>query len=186
MDNLMILGPLADEKKGIRENITDGYFEFYVAGYTKTCQGISVQSNHIYLYQRAIEYCRDHNLPMPVTSDGLPGPDEIMFPFGQNYGEWKVILESEPTNPFDPDALIVKAVNVPGERYFVLGYVPKSISRIVSHNLDRLKDGWIKRTRKIFKRTLYTTKVAFGWKHAPSTEDAIFFEHLVKMVEALD
>ena len=42
-----ILGHLANPEKGIRENLEDKYFEFYVAGITQNHDGQSLQHYHV-------------------------------------------------------------------------------------------------------------------------------------------
>jgi hypothetical protein len=184
---MSILGDMVNEKKGIKENLDDNYFEFYVAGYTKQCEGVETQPNHALLYKGAISYAHMNNIALPMGQ-----PDEYLFPFGKKNDVAKVLLIPEPNNPYDPNALKVKVVvnkiwasDIPNQELY-LGYVPKLISRIVSHNLENLADGWIKKVRTVFKGNKYTTKVAFPWIIPPGGDDAMFMDRLAQIAREID
>jgi hypothetical protein len=154
---------LIDPSKGIREDTERKFFEFYVAGYTKTCKGALTQPSHATLWSDAF---------FILGYD----PSIIHFPFEGTSLKSNVVLIPEPDNQYDPNATIV-AVDHPLDiasfiqdptstsvTRLLLGYVPKAISSIVSQNLYILRPGRIKRTRKIHDGKACSTKVAIPWR----------------------
>lgn len=183
-----ILRDLQEEKKGIRENLEEQYFEFYIAGYTKVCQGVKVQPNHLLLYSDAYEL---------IKKPGVPMEDQYIFPFGDKNHMTSVELVAEPDNPYDKHALVVIAThphNVvefdSGEntvtQQLILGYVPARISRLVSHNLHKLRKGWIKKVRRIHNGKNCSTKVAIPWQPEPRKEDLQMMDRLADLVDFED
>lgn len=180
-----ILQHLIDEKKGIRENVEEQYFEFYVAGYTKKWGQIPLQPNHALLFSDAWAV---HKRP------GVQMEAEYTFPFGYQEPVSNVELRPEPTNKYDKNALLV-VVHHPSniEEYLegtnlnthelVLGYVPASISRIVRYSLDKIKPGWVKRVRQVHNKKHYSTKVAIPWVPGPNEEDLLMLEGLASLIE---
>lgn len=178
-----ILRDLVSEKKGIRENFEEQYFEFYVAAYTKVVKDQVVQQSHKDLYQDARRVLKCD-------------PDDAQFPFGFKDPISKIFLVPEPSNPYDPSALLVYVEHpnniveyLQGEDTFthrkLLGYVPKHISRIVSHNQHKLRPGWIKRVRYMASQYC-STKVAIPWAPDPDEEDLIIFDRLANLAGGED
>ena len=169
---MSFLSHLQDEKKGIRENLDEGYFEFYVAGYTKQCQGVYVQANHSLLLMEATRLAPCPALWMDKPPDE---PNNYLWPFG--YKSLEIIqiqLLPEKDNRYDPHAIVVKAFSPCAALppVLTLGYVPKKISRAISTNLDKIKPGWVKKVRLIHNGKHCSTKVAIPW--------VIGIEHLEK------
>jgi len=183
MNDAGIIKHLVDSKKGIRENFEDQYFEFYVAGYTKTCQGQPVQQHHARLFADA-----------QMIVDKPEELDKYLFPFGFKKPITRVRLELEQTNQYDPNAVVVIAEHPFHIENFmqgndnrvtdmILGYVPKHISRVVSHNLIRLDKGWVKKVRAIHGKKHCSTKVAIPWQVDALEEDLLFLDRLASVVE---
>jgi hypothetical protein len=173
-----LLGPLALPTKGIRENLDEGYIEFYVAGYTKSCKDLSVQCNHRLLFESS-----------PIKVEDPKQTRE--FPFGFFNSPMKVYLEPEPLNTYDPTALIVKLnapmyTNIKG--LFYLGYVPHSISSILTANLDKIDGGCIKKVRMHSTKTgpRFVAKVAFQIKGMTKVDSNSFAAHILRILEDLD
>jgi len=182
-----VLRHLTDERKGIRENLEEQYFEFYVAGYTKTYKNLPVQANHALLYGMAVKWCTDKSSQI----------DDVSFPFGRSSSLIDISLEPEPDNQYDPNALIVRAsaplnlqeylLGIDKRRVdLILGYVPKAISRIVSHNLGRTENGWIKRVRKVARGKFCSTKIAIPWRPDPTEADRQFFNRILEIVAEIE
>lgn len=176
------------DKRGIRENLEEQYFEFYVAGYTKTCKNVSVQPNHVLLFNDAFELQKRSHSKLE---------QEYLFPFGQRNPMTTVELVPQPDNAYDSNALIVVAshpMNIleyedgtnTKKSQLILGYVPAKISRIVSHNLHKLKSGWIKKVRTVHNQKTCSTKIAIPWQPAPREEDLLMMDQLADLVEFED
>jgi hypothetical protein len=176
-----ILGHLVSEKQGIKENIEERYFEFYVVGYSQKCQGIHVQANHAMLFSDASKIFNINN-KVSLANNLL---NQYVWPFGQySRNITFAFLEPEPTNSYDSNALVVKIYYplnfdsyIKGESAaftsYTLGYVPKRINKIILEKIDMIGKGWIKKVRSIHNYKHCVTKVAFPWQIDSSKDELL-------------
>lgn len=175
-----VLKELVDPEKGIREDLEEGYFEFYVKGYTQGGR----QQAHQLIYNDAAFFHGDYSKPV----------DEIMFPFRRDYNLHSINLVPEPTNKWDKHAIRVVAKYPTSIAKFIteddntmyemeLGYVPKSISRIITHNLPRLQAGWVKRVRRIHDKKHFVTKVAIPFNYLIIRRNKHHFKRALSIIE---
>lgn len=186
-----ILGKHINPDKGIKEDIHEGYLEFYVAGYTKQCKGVNVQANHSMLYSDAAYLCRN------VDLDDLRIDRQLTWPFGYKSHEIaRIDLIPEPDNKYDSNAIIVAAEcpfniaefergNHIARTLLYLGYVPASINRIIKDKMHRLQPGWVKKTRLLLRKphNHCTTKVAIPWSPDVGAEDEAWLARIDSIVK---
>lgn len=184
---MAILKHLVNEKQGIRENIEEQFFEFYVKGYTQTINKVNIQSNYALLFSDAAM------IQKKVARHQIK--QEYIYPFGTwQDSVTRIELVSERDNKKDPYAIQVIAhhpFNILDDNYkkfqhLLLGYVPQSISRIVFNSLDQVKDGIILKVCQIHGRKYYSAKVALRWKPAPRQEDIMMMDLLADLIEDIE
>lgn len=148
------LGDLEDSGKGIIDWPEEGYFEFYVAGYTQSLSGQPLQDEHKKIWEKA---CR-------------LGKENRDWPFNKGLeAETNAWIKPDLYNKYDQHAMLVgwayNQIDLPGTGYTgILGYVPKRISRFVKQNYDKIHDLQIKKVRPAFKEGYYNTKIACFYK----------------------
>lgn len=183
-----VIGHLTNKSKGIIENTMMQYIEFYVAGYTKKCKDVSVQSNHARLFSEARQLCNQEDAT------------ELVWPFGERDSSLaKVDLMPESTNSYDPNAMIV-IVEYPRDikRYLqdeegsksllLLGYVPMVISNAIAKKHASFEPGWIKKVKLLGNKTktLCSTKVAIPWKTLRTDVDIDNIERMRILADELE
>lgn len=180
-----ILGIHTHPDKGITENLNESYLEFYVAGYTKKCKGVRVQANHTLLYTNSALLCND------------TGVRQFVWPFGcKSSNIARIELIPEEDNKHDQNAIIV-AVDYPlnilgyesgessAKSLLYLGYVPRSINKIIKDKMYRLGPGWVKKTRLLLRKPTNhcTTKVAIPWDPDVHAKDEVLSSRLDSIVD---
>lgn len=180
-----LLGDRTSEVKGIREFPDATSFEFYIAGYTKKCQGFNVQSNHAKIMSYALQV---NKLDSKTTK-------EILWPFGEASNLVTVQLKHESNNPFDEHAMIIEAtvplnikealLNPKGcdTTSFVLGYVPKSISKIIHENINSIRVGKVKKVKLVNRDKFCSTKVSFQYRLPKKTNKTYFTKRFSSILE---
>jgi len=189
-----LLGELANAKQGIKDNIDEGTFEFYIAGYTKSIGHENMQVN----YKHAIHtIVRSRSLAVPVVDFNN---DVVSYPLGRNGDVFKILLESEPTNQYDKNATLVKGQFMPAilddprrnsmsflkVTPITLGYVPKHISRIVSHNYKIIQAGYLKKIKRVELsggRTALSLKVIFPYATDADRDEDDVFSRALSVIE---
>ncbi len=184
-----LLGNLSN-KVNIIEDYEQQTIRFNIAGYSKICRGVHVQANHALLYSLSEAVSIDGQKPKlrkPIlVVSQKPSQQVINYPFGLKESSTplaSVILDPEPSNKYDPYALVVcvtipvnlkEWINGKNDSVYslVLGYVPKAISMILNKNLHRINSpGWIYSIRR---SQLFSSMVEFKYCPDQTTGDSLF------------
>jgi hypothetical protein len=149
------------EKRAETGSILDipekGLLELWPAGYTHTSNKGDYHRQDVYkmLWEAAVSHSVEDHL----------------YPFGKD--NHKVIVEHDPTNNFDENALQVYLVTTDCTPFVIpkpgmpnkldMGFIPKKINKIVLKNIDMLNSGRILKVRANFHKKYWTAKVVFGY-----------------------
>jgi len=145
--------------KGIGEDVSEQYIEFYVAGYTKKIYNIDLQQNHTRIFQAVVDQY-GYKKPVEVETH--------LFPFGR---QSRVKLVHERGNVYDLYATLV-LIKIPGDdKYIHMGWVPKLISETINRNMDMLDLGWVKKSRIYHNK--FSTKVAIPYRIPTDIEKTV-------------
>ena len=98
---------------------------------------------------------------------------------------WGVELVPEPDNKHNKNAMLVVLTHQMEDSALplraVLGYVPKVISRVVLHQQELIKTGWVKKARLVHGKYC-ATKVAIPYRY----EYSIDHSHLRRVLNIME
>lgn len=182
LDPTPFWGGLVNPKQGIYEDPAQGYASFYVAGYSKSVEGVPVQPNYTQLWGLLKDQYKME--PMKASREQTPNKKNDYHYIRVTTPPWArvnrtnhilpVTLVAEPTNKYDPNAIQVRIEYTVGKDQhartdvMTLGYVPAELTRVMTEYSSAITAIYVDKLRTM--RNLISARVRIDYSHQQINE----------------